>query len=193
MNGTMQNRIHDGTRAVMQETSDDCGNRHLPLTEFVDQLAEHRARHGQRDRLHGRQRARQRIVAVVMLHGNRDRHADHWERHAGDYRSDGESRGVRYAKQLRIPSEKTLADVFDADEDIVGHACRSFPLTVSLVTSAALRRVRTDGGGSPELLVNRFRYQLAAPVVRTRQSIDMFDMPHTGRKVGWCVLFVCLC
>ena len=112
MNGTMQNRIHDGTRAVMQETSanrrrrphDDCGNRHLPLTEFVDQLAEHRARHGQRDRLHGRQRARQRIVAVVMLHGNRDRHADHWERHAGDYRSDGESRGVRYAE----PAPHTL-------------------------------------------------------------------------------------
>ena len=172
---------------------DDCRNRHLPLAELVYQLAEHRAGHGQRDRLHCGQRAGKRIIAVVVLHGNRDRHADHRERHAGDHRADGESCGVRYAKQLRIPSEKTLADVFDADEDIVGHACRSFPLTVSLVTSAALRRVRTDGGGSPELLVNRFRYQLAAPAVRTRQSIDMFDMPHTGRKVGWCVLFVCLC
>ena len=109
MNGTMQNSTHSGACEVIAVTSENAA------------IAEHRAGDGQRDGLHGGQRARQRIVAVVMLHGDRDRHADHRERHAGDDRADGVPCGVGYAQKLGVPAEHATADILDAGDDRIGH------------------------------------------------------------------------
>ena len=74
-----------------------------------------------------------------MLYGNRNGHADHRERHACDYRADGKTGGMRYAKKFRIPSEKTMANACDAGENLIGHA---LPLLSAhgLRFPAALRR-----------------------------------------------------
>ena len=78
--------------------NDNRRNRDLPLAELVGQLAQQRRGHGQRNRLNGGEHAGQRIVAVIMLYGNGDGHADHREWHAGDDRADGITGGMRNAQ-----------------------------------------------------------------------------------------------
>ena len=102
-------------------------NRNLPLAELVGQLAEQRRGHGQCNRLNGGEHTCQRVVAVVMLHGNGDGHAHHRERHAGNHRTDGITSGMRYAQQLRIPTKNFVTHFLDASHNgvrvgqVVGH------------------------------------------------------------------------
>jgi len=91
------------------------------LPEAVDERAQHGAQHGAGDRLHGGQRAGERVIAVVLLRHDRHRHADHRERHARDDRSDGKTRGVWNTEKFGVPAEDAMDDVVDAVGVIGGH------------------------------------------------------------------------
>ena len=100
---------------------DDCRDGDGALPEAVDERAQHGAQHGAGDRLHGGQRAGERVITVVLLRHDRHRHADHRERHARDDRSDGKTRGVWNTEKFGVPAEDAMDDVVDAVGVIGGH------------------------------------------------------------------------